>query len=182
MAVLPKVTLVVKNKTAEQWELFSGILEPGQLGVENDTFKMKLGNGVNLYKDLPYLYLTPAEVQKLNDDLAARLGETISVTSVVVDGEKLTGDVQLGQLAVKDRISLGDLNEELRTQLDDLSSPLQIYNGYLEFPTIGKEEYVYLDENDGTVYRWKNMKYYVVGTDYGKVEIINGGDSTNGKS
>ena len=69
MAVLPKVTLVVRNKTAAQWEQFTGILEQGQLGVENDTNKMKIGNGEDLYKDLPYLYLTPAEVLKLNQDL-----------------------------------------------------------------------------------------------------------------
>lgn len=182
MAVLPKVTLVVRNKTAAQWEQFTGILEQGQLGVENDTNKMKIGNGEDLYKDLPYLYLTPAEVLKLNEDLEERLGESIQVTSVVVNGEKMTGDVGLGQLAVKDRISWEELNEQLRTKFEDLSSPLQVYGSYLEFPTVGKEEYVYLDESSGTTYRWKNMKYYVVGTDYSKIEIINGGDSTNGKS
>ena len=71
-------------------------MEQGQLGVENDTNKMKIGNGEDLYKDLPYLYLTPAEVLKLNEDLEKRLGEGIQVTSVVVNGEKMTGDVGLG--------------------------------------------------------------------------------------
>ena len=71
-------------------------MEQGQLGIENDTNKMKIGNGEDLYKDLPYLYLTPTEVLKLNEDLEERLGESIQVTSVVVNGEKMTGDVRLG--------------------------------------------------------------------------------------
>lgn len=69
MAKLPYVTLVVKNKTAEQWENFTGILRSGQLGIEIDTGRMKVGNGIDPYSNLPYLYLTPDETQELFDNL-----------------------------------------------------------------------------------------------------------------
>lgn len=92
MAKLPHVTLVVKNKTADQWKDFSGILKEGQLGLETDTGKMKAGNGVDLYSDLPYLYLSADETQKLIGDLNALPSFTIEDAgkSIVVseDGTK----------------------------------------------------------------------------------------------
>lgn len=52
-------------------------------------------------------------------------------------------------------------------------------NGLIDFPTIGKENVVYIDELQNAVYRWddENIKYYCVGKDYEKIDIILGGDS-----
>lgn len=113
MAKLSEVTLIVRNKTDEEWESSTDILKQGQLGIENNTGRMKLGNGKNLYRDLPYLYLTPSEVQKLDEELEERIKASAGITSITIDGEKLTGDISLGTLSKKDSVEEDDLDESL---------------------------------------------------------------------
>ena len=74
---------------------------------------MKLGNGKNLYRDLPNLYLTPSEVQKLDEELEERIKASAGITSITIDGEKLTGDISLGTLSKKDSVEEDDLDESL---------------------------------------------------------------------
>lgn len=174
MAKLPYVTLIIKNKTAEQWTKFSGILKEGQLGIETDTGKMKAGDGMSLWPALPYLYLTPEEVKKLDEELAERLGETTGVRSITVGEEVLTGEVKLGQMALRDELTADELPQNLK----DMAAPLRVFDSYLNFPTIGETQWVYYDTATGTSYRWAGSRYYPMGTDMTQVEIISGGDST----
>ena len=174
MAKLPYVTLIIKNKTAEQWTKFSGILKEGQLGIETDTGKMKAGDGVNLWPALPYLYLTPEDVKKLDEELAERLGEMTGVRSITVGEDVLTGEVKLGRMALRDELTADELPQNLK----DVAAPLRVFDSYLNFPTIGETQWVYYDTATGTSYRWAGNRYYATGTDMTQVEIISGGDST----
>lgn len=51
---------------------------------------------------------------------------------------------------------------------------------YLEFPTTGDPNSLYLDMTANEIYRWddENIKYFRVGTDYHNIEVISGGNST----
>ena len=51
---------------------------------------------------------------------------------------------------------------------------------YLEFPTTGDSNSLYLDMTANEIYRWddENIKYFRVGTDYHNIEVISGGNST----
>ena len=60
-----KVRLVLCAKTAENWATDTTVLLKGELGIESDTRKVKIGNGTNVFKDLPYATITPEEVQSL---------------------------------------------------------------------------------------------------------------------
>lgn len=60
-----KVRLVLCAKTAETWATDTTVLLKGELGIESDTRKVKIGNGTNVFKDLPYATITPEEVQSL---------------------------------------------------------------------------------------------------------------------
>lgn len=60
-----KVRLVLCAKTAEAWATDTTVLLKGELGIESDTRKVKIGNGTNVFKDLPYATITPEEVQSL---------------------------------------------------------------------------------------------------------------------
>lgn len=55
-------TIVVKhiqrNDTQANWLSTDPILSKGELGIETDTFKIKVGNGVDSYANLPYLNAT----------------------------------------------------------------------------------------------------------------------------
>lgn len=46
----------------------------------------------------------------------------------------------------------------------------------LDFPVIGQNSAVYIDKTAGKIYRWDSseLKYYIVGSDYNQIELING--------
>lgn len=44
-----------RRDTAERWTQYNPILLEGELGLETDTGKMKLGDGVNTWSALPYM-------------------------------------------------------------------------------------------------------------------------------
>lgn len=47
---------------------------------------------------------------------------------------------------------------------------------YLQFPTIGDSECLYVDTIANKCYRWDdaNLKYFLIGSDYNEIEIIDG--------
>lgn len=72
------------------------------------------------------------------------------------------------------------------TELDDILNSFitkQQYEGIINFPNIGKPEYIYIDTLTNKTYRWDdvNLKYYCIGSDYNDIELILCGDSTENK-
>ena len=47
---------------------------------------------------------------------------------------------------------------------------------YLKFPTIGDSSSLYIDTTSNKTYRWddNSLKYFIVGSDYDDIEIIDG--------
>lgn len=56
---------------------------------------------------------------------------------------------------------------------------VQQYKTYLEFPSIGDPKILYIDAAANKSYRWDddNLKYFVVGSDYEQIKIIDGGNA-----
>ena len=52
-------------------------------------------------------------------------------------------------------------------------------DSYLNFPSIGSESVIYVDKTANKSYRWddNDLKYYVIGSDYNDIELIDAGDS-----
>lgn len=50
---------------------------------------------------------------------------------------------------------------------------------YLNFPAIGDESVIYIDKTANKTYRWddNSLKYYVIGSDYNDIELIDAGDA-----
>lgn len=48
-----------------------------------------------------------------------------------------------------------------------------------EFPSIGAQDVLYIATDENKVYRWDDteLKYFVVGTNYEDIKIINGGSA-----
>lgn len=67
---------------------------------------------------------------------------------------------------------------ELLKRIDNCGGTIP-YPNLASFPTVGKENILYIDQESNELYRWddENIKYYRVGTDYHNIEIITGGDS-----
>ena len=72
-----KITL--KNKTASEWTTANPTLAKGEIGLENDTGKFKLGDGTKNWTTLPYATMTVAEI---NTELAKK-ANTSAIPPVV---------------------------------------------------------------------------------------------------
>ena len=48
------VQIQLRNSTASEWTTADPVLAQGEMGIEIDTNQFKIGNGVDLWSDLPY--------------------------------------------------------------------------------------------------------------------------------
>lgn len=71
----------------------------------------------------------------------------------------------------------GQISNAIVTQF--VSDCILEFNTYLVFPNIGVTHTIYVDLNANKLYRWdeNNLTYYIVGSDYNDIDIINGGTS-----
>ncbi len=53
-----RTSIQLRNDTAANWTLANPTLGPGEIGVETDTLKIKVGNGNTTWTSLPYLGLS----------------------------------------------------------------------------------------------------------------------------
>jgi hypothetical protein len=49
------VRIQVRYDTASAWSAEAPLLRPGELGVETDTSRAKIGDGQRLWSELPYV-------------------------------------------------------------------------------------------------------------------------------
>jgi hypothetical protein len=75
------VNILLRRGTAIEWSTSNPSLAEGEIGVETDTKKLKVGDGITVWSSLPYITLTPTA--------AASLYATIANPS-------FTGSVSLG--------------------------------------------------------------------------------------
>ena len=54
------VNILLRRGTAAEWTASNPTLLEGEVGVETDTKKLKVGDGLTLWASLPYINLTPA--------------------------------------------------------------------------------------------------------------------------
>lgn len=49
-----------------------------------------------------------------------------------------------------------------------------------QFPNVGNSKYIYVSTDENKVFRWDNetLKYYVIGSDYNDIKIIDGGNAS----
>jgi hypothetical protein len=78
MEVMQVATRIqIRRDTAANWTTANPILREGELGIETDTLKIKVGNSVATWSQRPYINVTPSELAELAQD---------SVDSVLVAG------------------------------------------------------------------------------------------------
>lgn len=77
--------LILRNDTAKNWSAANPVLLKGEVGLENDTMKVKAGDGVKVWNDLPYFTLEASAVTGLGT--AATLDSGVSAGNVPVLGE-----------------------------------------------------------------------------------------------
>ena len=55
MIKIYKTTFKLLRGKRDDWERLNPILQEGEPGFETDTFKLKIGNGIDRYVNLPYI-------------------------------------------------------------------------------------------------------------------------------
>lgn len=77
--------VIMRNDTAENWLTANPVLLKGEWGLETDAMKVKAGDGVKAWKDLPYFTVEAGAVEGLGT--AATLDSGIEAGNVPVLGE-----------------------------------------------------------------------------------------------
>ena len=70
-----KTRIVLKNDTAENWSHSTGVLLKGEIGIEIDTRKFKIGDGTSDWQALPYANMSIEEIESLFDEKAISIYE-----------------------------------------------------------------------------------------------------------
>lgn len=85
MAGIYKVTALRSAGTAADWTAANAVMQNGEIGIEIDTNKSKIGDGVTAWADLPYTGASSASVAATPavTTVAGRTGDiTLSATDV----------------------------------------------------------------------------------------------------
>lgn len=76
-APVVKASLIVKNGTANEWQMVNPTLIKGELGIEIDTGLLKVGNGTTPFNELQYINIPKAildnSINTLNNQIEAAL-------------------------------------------------------------------------------------------------------------
>lgn len=99
-----KTKIIMRNDTAENWSTKNPILDKGEIGVESDTKKFKIGDNATAWNDLGYAGADEAAIENIiaqhrdslykytrtdasqsdSDAIAAALGESTAVQGDIV--------------------------------------------------------------------------------------------------
>ena len=99
-----KTKIIMRNDTAENWRIKNPILDKGEIGVESDTNKFKIGDNATAWNDLGYAGADEAVIENIiaqnrdnlykytrtdvsqsdSDAIAAALGENVAVQGDIV--------------------------------------------------------------------------------------------------
>ena len=132
----------IKRGTASNWYDKNPVLKNGELGVETDTKKIKLGNGTNQWRSLAYVNVVPS-------DLANTIGSYLEVSEKGTPGGLATlnldgviPDSQIPSTITRDAEIITSYND-----LDDLPSLFSgSYNDLTNKPSLFSGSYTNLTD------------------------------------
>ena len=62
------IRIQLKRDTAANWTSFNPILRAGEVGIETDTQRLKIGDGSSTWSARPYINVLPSELTELSQD------------------------------------------------------------------------------------------------------------------
>lgn len=99
------VTLIMRNDTAATWKSKNPVLSLGEMGVETDTRKFKIGDGSTAYNALKYADGGDVEVKSvaptttdINYDIGTLWVDTIGVAAYILFSKTETAATWIGLL------------------------------------------------------------------------------------
>jgi hypothetical protein len=125
---MPFIQLQLRRGLASEWTTANPILASGEIGVELDTTKIKIGNGTSSWNNLPY----GLEQVSLQDATTAgnTTDKSISITNSAISINSLTGALTVaggvgvgGNLNVDGTVVVGNTFLPVGNGVVDIGSP-----------------------------------------------------------
>jgi hypothetical protein len=132
----------LKRGTASQWSTKNPILKNGELGIELDTKRMKLGNGTSRWTSLSYITVIPADLQNTVGSYleVSEKGNPGGLATLNLDG--VIPDSQIPASIARDAEIVTSYND-----LDDLPSLFSgSYNDLTDKPSLFNGSYINLTD------------------------------------
>lgn len=104
------IRIQLRNDTAENWNTQNPVLLKGEMGVETDTGKIKIGNGTDHWKDLKYSGVDEDTIKGIIDKNRDNF-TSVEATKEESDTQALAREItnpKKGDMAVVIRIITGD--------------------------------------------------------------------------
>lgn len=103
---ITKARLIVDSHSATEWANSPHILKDRELGYDSTSKRFKMGNGVSLFKDLPwfdnYDEITTIDYSPLAFDTSAIVDENWQLPpNIASETAPILGQGSLGQLVLK---------------------------------------------------------------------------------
>ena len=170
MADVIKTTFQLRRGLSSVWERNNPILAKGEPGFEYDTFKLKIGDGVLAWKELPYIGITEVNETEVDvdnksivitEDVLQLFGfETAEVGATPVKGED-------GTLLWSIPVSFKDLEEirtELKTQTETIKELTEKVNKVEQIveKEIFEEEFKVVSIFDNTLVDYRDQEIRVM--------------------
>lgn len=104
---MPFIQFQLRRGLASEWTSVNPILASGEMGLETDTYKVKVGDGVLNWNDLPY-GIGQADLQAVT--LAGNTTNTaISITNSAVSSNSVTGALTVtGGVGIGGNLNVGN--------------------------------------------------------------------------
>jgi len=90
------VRILLRRDTKTNWKTYNPILSNGELGIESDTNKIKIGNGTDEYNKLKYFETDVSDINSQVDTILKTLETKMDKTDVYTKSEidEMIGDIE----------------------------------------------------------------------------------------
>lgn len=198
--ILKKIQILLRHDTASNWTLANPTLAAGEVGIETDTHKIKVGDGSTAWADLAYASDEAKHAAAADEATHATSADTAtsaeSASKVVnaltiSDGQTYDGSVAVDmrtefakyvkteQLGVAGGVAtLGEDGHIPAAQLPSYVDDIITADTYEKLP--GKSQYegeespakdkIYMVTDTGAIYRWSGTDYVEIHNDTGTAD------------
>jgi len=174
------VKIKLRRSTASEWSSTNPVLSLGEPGVETNTRKIKIGDGVKTWNQLNYvagaddhpILINTNEV--IDDRIANLLVPGANITIQYDDSANLlligaTGLQPSGNYATLVNGTIP--SAQLPSYVDDVLE----YNNLASFPASGESNKIYVDIDSKKIYRWSGSTYIEISPSPGSTDSITEG-------
>lgn len=178
-----KQTIQFRRGTAAEWTARNTLLLPGEIGLETDTQKIKIGNGVDRWASLAYWPDSNARDRSTHTGTQAI--STVDGLQAALDGKSAAGHTHDDRYFTESEVTAllaGKQDTGTYATLVDGTVPAAQLPSYVDdvleyaaianFPATGEGGKMYVSTSDNKVYRWSGTQYIEIVASPGDTDSV----------